>query len=208
MVVKNHKQNTNFQIAYFLAGGCHTPDGAYAMLCELRESRQAAIENYAVSQLKSQAKEIRARRLIANDDEAEQLDGQAELLELNNNKATGKILYEAAVDELNFIDKCILAIEPFCQFRDLPIIERHEATQYDEWKFELIERAENSMLTTGGIPTDHFATMRMHPAFQSDILPRIKEMQQLMQSKTGVEKLQQQIGGSKFNVINQLLQIK
>ena len=48
MNAKNHKQNTNFQIVYFLVGSCHTPDGAYALLCELREERLLATNSYEV----------------------------------------------------------------------------------------------------------------------------------------------------------------
>ena len=61
------------------------------------------------------------------------------------------------------------------------------------------------MITTGGIPTDHFATMRMHPAFQTEILPRINEMKKLMLTEGGSDILQKQISGSKFEDINNLL---
>ncbi|MBU1449240.1 hypothetical protein KKF45_05340 [Patescibacteria group bacterium] len=205
MTSKNHKQNTNFQIAYFLAGSCHTADGAFSLLCELREERQGAVDNYKVIQLKDKAREIRAKRRLGSKDKTDQLEGEAELLELENNKKTGGVLYNAALDELDFIDKCLIAIQPLRQYKDLPDAEAHEAAQYQEWKFELMHRAENFLLTIGGIPTDQFATMRMHPAFKTEILPRINEMKKLMLTEKGLEELQKQIGGSKFEDINKLL---
>ena len=204
MTSKFHKQNTNFQIAYFLAGACHTPDGAYILLRELREERQAAVDNYKVQELKDKAKEIRANKLLQGD-EAEKLEGQAELLELENNKKTGEVLYQAALDEITFIDKCLVAIEPLRVYKNLSDGEANEAAQWDEWKFELMRRAENLMLTTGGISPDQFATMRMHPDFQTEILPRINEIKKLMLTEGGLEELQKQIGGAKFKEITKLL---
>ena len=189
MISKFHKQNTNFQIAYFLAGACHTPDGAYILLRELREERQAAVDNYKVQELKDKAKEIRANKLLQGD-EAEKLEGQAELLELENNKKTGEVLYQAALDEITFIDKCLVAIEPLRVYKNLSDGEANEAAQWNEWKFELMRRAENLMLTTGGISPDQFATMRMHPDFQTEILPRINEIKKLMLTEGGSEELQ------------------
>jgi len=204
MTSKFHKQNTNFQIAYFLAGACHTPDGAYILLRELREERQAAVDNYKVQELKDKAKEIRANKLLQGD-EAEKLEGQAELLELENNKKTGEVLYQAALDEITFIDKCLVAIEPLRVYKNLSDGEANEAAQWNEWKFELMRRAENLMLTTGGISPDQFATMRMHPDFQTEILPRINEIKKLMLTEEGSEELQKQIGGAKFKEITKLL---
>lgn len=173
-MAKNHKQNSNFQITHFLAGSCHTADGAYSMLCDLKESREEVIAYYEVSQLKKQARKIRAEKLIKSDDEADRLDGQAELLEIENNNKQGKILFEAAKDELNHINKCIEAVQPLRKYAEYPDLEAHELAQREEWKLELIHRAENYMLTGGTIPADHFVTMRMHPDFNNEILPQIE----------------------------------
>jgi hypothetical protein len=207
MLSKLHKQNTNFQIAYFLAGSCHTPDGAYSLLKELREERQAAIGNYKVQELKNKAKEIRANKLLQGD-EAERLEGEAELLELENNKKTGEVLYQAALDEVAFIDKCLAVIEPLRIYKDLPDGEANEMAQRDEWKFELMRRAENYLLTTGGIPTDQFDTMRLHPDFKAEILPRINEVRQMLLTEGGRESALEQIEGARFQEIIKLLPIQ
>ena len=205
MITKNHKKNTNFQIVYFLIGSCSTPDGAYSLLCDLKEERQGALDAYEVTKLKNEAKKLRAEKLLKGN-EADVLDGKAELLELKQSEKTSKGLYESAKNELDFIDKCLAVIEPVRMFSNLPEIEAHEAAQFEEWKGELIRRAENSMLTTGGIPTDQFNTMRMHPAFKTEILPRINEMTQLMLTKDGSKKLQEQLGGNKFQELVKLLE--
>ncbi|MGB9729816.1 MAG: hypothetical protein ACPL1B_08115 [Thermoprotei archaeon] len=205
MISKNHKQNSNFQIVYFLIGSCHTPDAAYSLLCDLREERQMAIDNYKVQQLKNQAKRIRAERLLQSKDEAKRLEGQAKLMELENNEKYGKVLYEAAVNELDFINKCIEKIQPLRKYKDLPDIEAHEAAQYEEWKLELIRRAENYLLTTGTIPPDQFDTMRMHPAFKKEILPKIKEMVEMLKTPDGQLKLQERISEHPFKEVVKLL---
>jgi len=183
---KIHRQNHNFQIAYFLAGACHTADGAYALLQGLKEERLVAIKNYSVQELKDKAKIIRANKLL-DGTEDEKLDGEAELLEIENNKESGKVLYNAALDEMAFIEKCIAVVQPLRQYKDLPDSEAYEEAQREEWKLELIKRAENSILTTGTIPTDHYDTMRMHPDFITEILPSISNTLELTKTKTPTE---------------------
>ena len=202
MNAKNHRQNHNFQIAYFLAGACHTPDGAYSVLCDLKEEREMAIENYRVNQLKERVRQSKAENLLESNHEIDRLEGQAELLEIENNRERGKVLYEAALDELSFINQCIDKIQPLRRFKDLPDPEAHEAAQAVEWKLELVRRAENYMLTAGTISADHFAVMRLHPAFQTDIMPRIKEIQLLMESPEGIKKLEASIVGSDFKLLD------
>lgn len=170
MTVKNHKQNTHFQIAYFLAGSCHTPDGAYAMLQNLREERQAALNAFEVNKLRTQAKKQRAEVLL------DDLDAQADLLEIKLNAEMSIVLHTAAVEELKFIEECISRVNPHRKFKHLPDPEAHEAAQQEEWKLELIHRAENYVLTGGTIPPDHFNTMRMHPEFLTGILPGLEKI--------------------------------
>jgi len=183
---KIHRQNHDFQIAYFLAGACHTPDGAYALLQGLKEEREAAIKNYSVTELKNKAKTIRAEKLLQGT-EAEKLDGEAELLEIENNKESGKVLYNAAKDELDYINYCIDIVNPLRRYKDLSDADAYEEAQREEWKLELIKRAENSILTTGTILTDHYDTMRMHPDFITEILPKIDNTLELTKTKTPIE---------------------
>jgi hypothetical protein len=187
MISKNHRQNHNFQIIYFLVGSCHTPDAAYALLHDLREDRVSAINNYQVQLLRDKSKEIKANNLLLSEDKSERLLGEADLLELKNNQTSGKILYDAAIEEISFIDDCIGKINPSRVYSHLSDSEACQAMQQEEWKLELIHRAENSLLTTGSISPDQFDTMRMHPDFHSEIFPKIKEIQVQMQQGKALE---------------------
>jgi hypothetical protein len=184
-MAKNHRQNSNFQIAYFLAGACHTADGAYALLLDLKEDRELALKNYEVQQIKTRAKELRANKKMTSNDESERLDGESELLEIKNEREHGKVLYENGLAEVEFIDKCIAEIQPQRKYKDYPDAEANELAQQEEWKLELIHRAENYLLTMGTIPADHFVTMRMHPEFKNAIMPKINEIKMIISS--GIE---------------------
>jgi hypothetical protein len=177
MLTKLNRNNTNFQIAYFIAGSCHTADAAYITLINQRNERQRALDQVAVSQLKQQAHKLRCERKIASKDLAESLEGQAELLELTQDMAQHIQLVQAAQAELDFINLCIERIQPLRKYIDMSDAEASEACQAEEWARELQYRAENYMLTQGTIPADHFATMRQHPQFNTLLLPRIEQLQ-------------------------------
>ena len=170
-----NRVNSDFQTAYFLAGACHTPDGAYAVLCSQRENREVALfeaESH-LAEFLGQDTPI-ARMFMRN--------------------------YDGAKAELAFIDKCIQALQPHRRYKDLPDAEAHEASQQEEWKLELIHRAENHMLTSGTIPADHFATMRMHPEFKTAIVPAIKRIDVLMLQEGGKEKLLELCAEKEFDL--------
>lgn len=174
-----NRTNHDFQIAYFIAGGCHTPDAAYGILCDLAENRSDAIKSYAASKLREQAKIIRANRLLASEDEADRLEGQADIVEIEAMAETVAKNLAAAEAELKTIRDYQAALQPLRKYAHLSLPEAHEAIQQEEWKLELIHRVENCLMTTGAIPTDQFSTMRMHPEFKTEILPRIERVQKL-----------------------------
>lgn len=177
---KNNRVNKNFQIAYFLAGSCHTPDGAYSLLKDLQEDREIALSQLEAGELRKQAKIIKAQRMIDTGEPDLVLEGQADLAEIKNSEKFSERNIKAAYEELDFINQCIEKIQPHRQFKELSDPEAHEAAQFDEWKLELIDRAENYLLTVGTIPTDHFTTMRQHPAFATEILPAINYARKLI----------------------------
>lgn len=205
MQYKTNRQNHDFQLAYFLAGSCHTPDAAYALMCDLREDRDNAIKSYAASKLREDAKIIRANRLIASTDEADRLDGQADIVEINAMADTVARNLAAAIAERDTIDKCMAVLEPLRIYAHLPLPEAHEAAQHEEWKLELIRRAEDFLITTGTIPTDHFSTMRMHPAFKTDILPAMDKIHELLKTGDRAALLNNVMTEPQFNVPQLLL---
>lgn len=180
MHAKTNRQNHDFQILHFLVGACHTADGAYALLCDLRDDRADALAHAEAARLREQAKIVRAKRRIASGDEAERLEGEADLAEIEAHAETVAKNFAAAKAELAFIQDCIARIQPYRAFAHLPDAEAHEACQREEWRLELVARAQNYLLTAGTIPADHFATMRQHPDFGASILPAIHQTKALM----------------------------
>lgn len=173
---KNGRVNHDFQLAYFLAGSCHTPDGAYALLCDLRQDRKDALALVRSSRLREQAKRLRAEAALTSPDPATRLEAEADLAEMDAHAETLALNIAAAEAELATINALIERIQPHRVFAHLPDAEAHEAAQADEWRLELMRRAENYLLT-GGIPADHFGAMRMHPSWESDIAPHIVSVQ-------------------------------
>lgn len=201
MHYKTNRLNHDFQIAYFIAGACQTPDAAYAILHDLKEDRNNAIKMFKASKFREQAKIIRAHEVLENaKSTAEQLDAQADIAEIEAMADTTKANYDAALAELAFIDQCIEKVQPLRKFAHLPNVEAFEAAQQEEWKLSLIHQAENSLLTTGTIPPDHFATMRMHPEFLDAILPSINEVKSLMNDPAQHETLMERIAGKQFDL--------
>lgn len=194
---KNNRQNHDFQIAYFLAGSCHTADGAYALLCDLHEDRETAIKSSEAGRLREQAKRLRAILMRASEDEAIRLEGQADLAEIEAFAAVTARNFAAAKAELTTIERCQELLQPLRKFAHLPLPQAHEAAQHDEWKLELIHRAENQLLATGCISPETLGTMRMHPAFKAELWPAVQGMSAMLQTSEGREKLAEKVGAAR-----------
>lgn len=152
-----NRRNSDFQIAYLLAGKCHTADAAYAMLCNLREERELALyEAEKVADKFARRDDVEARMFKRN--------------------------LDAGVKELETINKCIERVQPLRKYSHLPDDEAHEACQREEWKLEFIARAENSLLSVGYLQPDQLAAMRSHPDFMSEIYPAIEHSKMLIAS--------------------------
>ena len=192
MHYKTNRQNHDFQIAYFIAGSCQTPDAAYSILCDLKEDRTNALKTFTAYNLRDQAKVVRANRKLLSEDEAERLEGQADIEELKAMQETTQKNYDAALAEVKFIEACMEKLQPLRRFAHLPDAEAHEAAQHEEWKLQLVHTAQNMMLSGGMIPYDHWATMRMHPQFENEILPAVNqfaELKMLAHTPEGAKKL-------------------
>jgi hypothetical protein len=185
MSAKLHRTNTNFQIAYFIAGRCHTADAAYIELINLREDRQAALNMAKSYEVRRQAVKMKIDIRLASPDPIEQIEGRADLIEFEFAQEQHQQLKQAAEDELAFINECIDKINPFREYKDLTDHQAAEACQRKEWMLELKNRAENFLLTQGNIPTNEFDTMRQHPDFQTTLLPHIEHTQLALTSPGG-----------------------
>lgn len=186
MHYKTNRLNHDFQIAYFIAGACQTADAAYAILCDIHEDRDNAVKSFAAFAKRDEAKVKRAKvkiqeisqRVHSNDaerelNECDLLEAEASIVELQALAETTQKNYDAALAERAFIEQCQAKLQPFRKYAHLPDAQAHEAAQFDEWKLQLIHTAQNHLLSTNNIPADHWSTMRMHPAFENEILPAI-----------------------------------
>lgn len=172
-----HWRNSNFQIAYFIAGRCHSADEAYRQLMQLREERDVALKTASASVKRAQARMLRAHATLTDPctDEATRLEAEADLDDIEATRQQAQDCYDQAVRERDFIDTLIEKVKPHRQYAHLPDHEAHQAAQADEWHAELLFRAQN-YLATGGLPPDQLATMRLHPAFESSIAPAIENL--------------------------------
>lgn len=174
---KPHRQNSGFQLRYFLAGDCSTPDGAYVLMYGQLIDMQGKLRHAEAQLKRRQAKLAKAQYVIDNPNEFkayEVLDAEADKLEVEADIPTWDMNWSAAKQELADIEALMLELKPRCKYAHLDILEMSEACQEEEWLGELKRRAENFLLTAGTIPHDHFQVMRTHPRFKTDIVPHIQ----------------------------------
>lgn len=186
--IPNHV-NSNFQILHFLAGSCHTPDGAYALLCNLKEGREMALAQLRAAELRVRAKFSKAKALQSSGNEWERLEADADVAEIEDNQKFSQRNIDAAQKELDFIKQCMNKLEPHRKYANLADEDAHQASQQEEWKLELMHRAENYLACTGSVPPEHFVTMRMHPEFK-EIEARIQTLANALKT------------GSQFQLLN------
>lgn len=174
---KPHRNNSDFQLKYFLAGSCKTADGAWLLLYGQMISREEVVKSIEAQIIRRQVKQLKAQAILDSDaNEIQKLEAKAELIEVNSSEYTWKMNSEAAVQELATIKKLMEELEPLRKYSHLPVLEASEACQQEEWLLELQERCENFMITQGTIPHDHFHTMRCHPEFETALIPFITQL--------------------------------
>jgi len=172
---KPHRNNCNFQLKHFMAGSCHTPDGAWALLYDQKIDISVKVQHSKAQGLRRQAKMMTAEAVLADEASTpmQRLNAEADLLECNSVIEGWSLNHKAAENEYAYICSLMDELEPMRQFKDLPLLEANEAMQRGEWLGELKTRAENFLLTAGTIPHDHLNTMRCHPDFEAEIVPHL-----------------------------------
>lgn len=175
MLSKQHRQNTDFQLAYFLAGSCATPDGAWSLMYGQRLSVETALEAGKAQRLDIRIKKLKAARVLANStDEIARLEAERDIIEANSAERMLDLNERGAREELATIEKLMARLEPLCKHDTSDPHAHQEAAQWDEWRGEFKRRAENMLIANSvGIPYDHIEAMRSHPSFAAEILPHI-----------------------------------
>lgn len=173
--MSQHRQNTDFQLAYFLAASCSTPDGAWSVMYGQRLSVENALEAGKAQRLDARIKKLKAERVLAGStDEIERLEAERDIIEANSAERMLDLNERGAQEELATITKLMTALEPLCRHDTSDPLAHQEAAQWDQWAGEFKRRAENMLIANAiGIPYDHIEAMRSHPDFVKDILPHI-----------------------------------
>lgn len=177
MHAKPHRQNSDFQLRYFLAGDCKTPDGAWCLMYGQKIDMESKIRHSDVQLKRREAKIAKARHTLKTSDlQHERLEAEADILEQEADTPVWELNLRAAKMELATIERLMAELEPLRKYGHLPLLEASEAAQREEWLEELKVRAENFMITQGTIPHDHLNTMRMHPDFKSHLAPYVTHL--------------------------------
>lgn len=181
MPVKNHRRNTHFQIVQFLAGACHTVDGRYSQLCELREEREMSVSAHLVCKMKNEARlaVLCRKRFFLFWDKAARLAIDAEEKEIKDAGAIADVCYEAALGELGIINGYIEALHEHREFKHLTDPQAHEAAQEREWECELLHQARLSFASVGFLPADKLGALMMLPAWETRVMPVLLTMMPL-----------------------------
>ena len=174
IISKFGKRNTNFQIAYFLAGQCHTADGAYFVLKDLLNEREGALKAHEVAKLHAESKKAKLEEAMEHGVPlSKELELKADVLNIENEQESINFLKSQTEDEVSFIKKCIEAISPHRKYGNHAESYAHEMSQREEWLLELRSRIENQLITTGAISPDDMETYRSHPDFATILWPYI-----------------------------------
>ena len=179
----SHRLNHDFQLRHFLAGSCHTPDGAWTLLYSQKIDMESKLKTAKAQAIDRKIKALEAENLLASSDPIMRLQGEKIQAELEASQYIFDMNVEGAEKELETITALMEELEPLCKYAHLPILERNEACWREEWCLELIRRAENNLLAYGTIPPDQLETMRQHPDFKERIVPKILELTAKIQTQ-------------------------
>jgi hypothetical protein len=171
-----HRNNSDFQLRYFMANNCHTADIAWCVMYEQKLDIQIKLESTKAKLLRRRAKFIEIEQALESTDPVKQLNAQADLIEWQSGEGMLEMAILGAEQELATITSIMGELEPQRKYADLPILEAAQAAQREEWLLEFQRRTENYLLSTGTIPEDHLNAMRNHPDFEVNIVPFITEV--------------------------------
>lgn len=171
-----HRNNSDFQLRYFMANNCHTADVAWCLMYEQKLDIQIKLESTKAKQLRRKAKSIEIEEGLKSQDPAKQLNAQADLIEWKSGEGLLEMAVLGAEQEIATIESIMAELEPQRKYAHLPLLEASQAAQREEWLLEFKHRTENYLLSRGTIPEDQLQAMRSHPDFESSIVPFISDI--------------------------------
>lgn len=180
MPVKNFRSNTLFDLANFVSGEAHTPDGKTVLLKGQLLLLQERMDLCKIEKIRRARTRLRLQQPVT---EFQNVDSDLDLMALDATQLVFDLNMEALANEITDIEKLIEELKPFCTLNHLPFLEAQELIQGEEWKCELIERAKNYCQTLGYIPPDQLKAMKQHPDFSKEILPKVLSMAKTLKSQ-------------------------
>ena len=171
-----HRNNSDFQLRYFIANSCHTPDAAWCLLYEQRLDISMKLQSTKAKLIRREAKRIELDQQRERTDLSPtgRMRLEADLLEFEAGEGLLELAIRGAETELATIDGLMAELEPKRKYAHLPVIEAGQAAQREEWLGEFKRRAENFLISTGTIPEDQLNSMRSHPDFVEQIVPHVQ----------------------------------
>lgn len=184
-----HRNNSDFQLRHFIAGGCRTPDAAWNVLYEQMLDVRMKIEATKANLIRRKAVWLDLEASKQNiRTEQDRLRYEASMIEYNSMGGILELALAGAERELGTIQKLMDELEPQRKYKHLPFLEATEASQNDEWREEFKARIENYLVSQGSIPHDQLDAMRSHPEFTSHILPHMKKTALALENAGSAEK--------------------
>jgi hypothetical protein len=173
-----HRNNSDFQLRYFIANNCSTPDMAWCILYEQRLDIMTKLEATKARRLRREAKGIELQQAAntPNLSRLDQLRLEADLIEFRSGEGLLELAIQGAEAELATIEGLMAELTPQRKYAHLPVLQASEAAQREEWLGEFKKRCENYLISTGTIPEDHLNAMRNHPDFEAEIVPHVQEI--------------------------------
>ena len=173
-----HRNNSDFQLRYFMANNCHTPDVAWCLMYEQRLDIMIKLESTRAKMLRREAKKTELEEIL-NDPTASKsakLNAQADMIEWQSGEGLLELALAGAEQEIATIKSIMAELEPLRKYGHLPILEASQAAQREEWLLEFKRRCENYLLSIGTIPEDQLNAMRNHPDFEQEIVPYVGQI--------------------------------
>ncbi len=171
-----HRNNSDFQLRYFMANNCHTADVAWCLMYEQKLDIQIKLDITKARVLRRKARQIEIDEGLKSEDPVKQLNAQADLIEWQSGEGLLELAILGAEQEIATIESIMAELEPQRKYAHLSILEAAQAAQREEWLLEFKHRTENYLLSKGTIPEDQLQAMRSHPDFESNIVPFISDV--------------------------------
>ena len=171
-----HRNNSDFQLRYFIANNCHTADIAWCVLYEQKLDIFTKLEATKARLVRRKAKKLEIDEKLKSVSEVDRLNAQADLIDWESGEGMLEMAIKGAEQELATIESLMAELEPQRKYGHLPVLEASQAAQREEWLLEFKRRTENYLLSIGTIPEDQLNAMRNHPDFEAEIVPHVKQV--------------------------------